>query len=215
MRKVFIVGNGKPIEKSFLTLQISLNEDLLSHFPLFPSLITQLVELGTMGWPFEPHVGLGPGGKYFFLVSKTPFPPMEAPHPEWECKQNSGNPNRRNPLQEEAVRGGISCQWINSLAPETKVLIDTASQYLPRELERVPPTALSLMQATRPQSTVLAGHQSRAPSKFRALRELVTLVVIAHLELQLCLERSPQSRLGSPVLFILGAPLLALIWEPY
>ena len=76
MRKVFLVGNGKPIEKSFLTLQISPNDDLLSHFPLFPSLITQLIELGTMGWPFEPHVGLGPGGKYFFLVSETPFPPM-------------------------------------------------------------------------------------------------------------------------------------------
>lgn len=56
------------------------------------------------------------------------------------------------------------------------------------------------------------GHQIRAPSKFRAVPELVTLVVIANLELQLCLKRLSPSKLGFPTLLILEA-LLALIWE--
>lgn len=60
---------------------------------------------------------------------------------------------------------------------------------------------------------VLAGHQIRALFKFRAVPELVTLVVIANLELQLCLRRWPQSKLSSPTLLILGFLLLTLLWE--
>lgn len=58
------------------------------------------------------------------------------------------------------------------------------------------------------------GTRSEHPPKFRAVPEVVTLVVIADLELQLCLKRSPQSKLGSPTLLILGLLLLALLWEP-
>lgn len=38
--------------------------------------------------------------------------------------------------------------------------------------------------------------------------QVLTLVVVANLELQLCFKRLPQSKLGSPTL------LLALLWEP-
>lgn len=72
MRKVFIVGRGKIHSKVLSRAsQISPGEGLLSHFPLFPSLITQRVELGIIGWSFEPYVGLGPEGKYLFLASET------------------------------------------------------------------------------------------------------------------------------------------------
>lgn len=63
------------------------------------------------------------------------------------------------------------------------------------------------MQATLPQSTCLG----RAPSRFRAVPELVTLVVIADFELQLS-QKVPQSEVGSATLLILGL-LLALFWE--
>lgn len=55
----------------------------------------------------------------------------------------------------------------------------------------------------------LAGLQIRAPSRVSAVLGLVTLVADAKLELQLCLNRSPQSKLGSPTHLILGLSLFA------
>lgn len=57
----------------------------------------------------------------------------------------------------------MGCQWINSLVPGTKVLIDTAYQYLPRKLGRELPTAHPLMQATLAQSTCLGKARDQGP----------------------------------------------------
>lgn len=59
----------------------------------------------------------------YFLMSKTPISSMDAPHPEWECKQNVGNSGKPNPLQEEAARGENWLLWINILAQGPKFLL--------------------------------------------------------------------------------------------
>lgn len=100
---------------------------------------------------------------------------------------------------------------MNSLASGTKVLVDTASQCLPGKWGREPPTAYPCTRHLSSEHYAWQGTRSEHPPKFRAV---VTFVVIANLELQLCLKRSPQSKLGSPTLLILGLLLLALLWEP-
>lgn len=152
-------------------------------------------------------------GNIFSLCLKHHFLPCSLHISNGDASKTLGTQTGKIHCRRKQPEQGTGSQGINSLAPGTKVLIDTVSQYLPRELGRA--THRTLPHAGHTSSEHCVGRTSgRAPSQFRALLELVTLVLIAHLELQLCLKRSPQSKLGSPILLILAVPLLALIWKP-
>lgn len=100
------------MDKSFLASQISQVRGWSSILP--PISPTRLsISNHTAYWAVNNGLAIwatcwfGTWRKMLFsLCLKHPFPPMEAPHPKWEYKQNFRIPGRPNPLEEEADRGG-------------------------------------------------------------------------------------------------------------